>query len=195
MADGSPTIGALLEFWFGAPGTPGCDEPRALWFKPDPAFDAALGARFGAAYRDAEASRCDHWCDSAAGALALLLLLDQVPRNLNRGRAAAFACDAKACATARAALARGFDREVPAVRRLFFYLPFEHSEALADQELSLALVAALPPGPYREQSLAAARLHPAIIARFGRFPHRNRALGRASTAAEEAFLKEPDSSF
>lgn len=185
----------LLEFWFGAPGSPGCDAPREIWFKADPGFDAALRQRFLADCGRAAAGQCEHWLEQCDMALAFVLLLDQLPRNLHRGTAAAFASDAKARAAARGALARGYDRIVPAVRRLFLYLPFEHSEDLADQDLSLALFAAMPPGADRERHLDYARRHHAIIARFGRFPHRNRALGRASTPAEEAFLKEPNSSF
>ena len=185
-------VRALIEFWFGAPGTPACDEPRKVWFKPDPAFDAALGARFGADQRRAAAGGCDHWRAACDPALALVLLLDQLPRNLHRGRAESYGCDAAARAVARAAIARGFDRMVLPVRRSFFYLPFEHSEDLADQELALALYAAMPLGPHYDSGVAFARRHHAVIARFGRFPHRNRILGRVSTPEEEAFLASAD---
>jgi uncharacterized protein (DUF924 family) len=188
-------VRALLDFWFGAPGTPDCDAPRKIWFKADPAFDAALGAHFLDDHRRAAAGACAHWLDACGPALALVLLLDQLPRNLHRGRAEAFACDPLARPAARQAIARGFDRLVPPVRRNFFYLPFEHSEVLADQEMSLALYTAMPPGPHYDSNLDFARRHHAIIARFGRFPHRNRALGRPSTPEEEAFLNEPGSSF
>jgi uncharacterized protein (DUF924 family) len=181
---------ALLNFWFG-----GTDESRAVWFKHDPAFDQALRAEFGALHLRAARGERDGWADTAAGALALVLLLDQLPRNLNRGEAAAFACDAKARATARHAIARGLDRDLPPVRRQFLYLPFEHSEILADQEEAVRLFASLPEGGLRDHCVDYARRHHAIIARFGRFPHRNRVLARFSTAEEEDFLKEPGSSF
>ncbi|HUZ71912.1 MAG TPA: DUF924 family protein [Stellaceae bacterium] len=195
MSDDASRVAALLAFWFGAPGSPEHDTWRAIWFKADAAFDAALGARFGEDRRRAAAGQCDHWGAECDAALALLLLLDQLPRNLYRGQAAAFATDAKARAAARAALARGFDQALPPVRRVFLYLPFEHSEDLADQDHALALFTAMPPGPRYEHELDYARRHHAIIARFGRFPHRNRALGRVSTAEEEDFLKQPGSSF
>ena len=180
----------LLEFWFGDTG-----EARDVWFKTDPAFDAVLRARFGALQARAARGELDHWAESAAGALALVLLLDQLPRNLNRGAAAAFACDEHARRVARHAIARGLDQEWPPVRRQFLYLPFEHSETLADQEDGVRHFASLPEGAFRDGCVDYARRHHAIVARFGRFPHRNRALARPSTAAEEDFLKEPGSSF
>ncbi len=195
MSDDAARAAALLAFWFGAPGTPEHDARRAIWFKADAAFDAALGAEFGEDRRRAAAGQCDHWCGERDSALALVLLLDQLPRNLYRGQAGAFATDAQARAAARQALARGFDQAVPPVRRGFFYLPFEHSEASADQDVALALFAAMPRGPHYESQLDYARRHHAIIARFGRFPHRNRALGRVTTAEEAEFLKQPGSSF
>jgi uncharacterized protein (DUF924 family) len=188
-------VAALLDFWFGRPGTPECDQPRAIWFEIDPAFDTACAAQFGEAQQRAARGELDAWLATRDAALALVLLLDQMPRNLYRGRPEAFACDAKARAAARQALASGFDRELPPVRRGFLYLPFEHSEDLADQELSVRLFAALSPGEDQASDLDFARRHHAIIARFGRFPHRNRVLGRISTPEEEAFLKEPNSSF
>ena len=188
-------VAALLAFWFGAPGTPECDQPRAIWFKSDAAFDAECARAFGADQARADQGLCDDWALERDAALALILLLDQMPRNLFRGTPAAFACDPHARRIAGASIARGFDRAVPPIRRLFFYLPFEHSEELADQERSLALYEAMPRTSDYERHLDSARRHHAIIARFGRFPHRNRALGRATTEAEETFLKEPGSSF
>jgi len=193
--DDQARVSGLLDFWFGAAGTPECDQPRKVWFRPEPAFDAALGERFGEDQRRAESGGCDHWRLGCDPALALVLLLDQLPRNLYRGRAACYGCDAKARGVARQAIARGFDRMVPPVRRSFFYLPFEHSEDLADQELALALYAAMPPGPHYDSGVAFARRHHAVIARFGRFPHRNKILGRVSTPAEEAFLASAEAPF
>jgi uncharacterized protein (DUF924 family) len=185
----------LLDFWFGAPGSPHHDQPREIWFKTDAAFDDELRARFTADQKAAAAGAYDDWRQSPDGCLALILLLDQLPRNLYRGTAAAFASDEKARAVARHALAQGFDRSLPDVRRWFLYLPFEHSEDLADQETSVSLFAALPANAANDDTLAYAKRHHDTIARFGHFPHRNAILGRASTAEEEAFLREPGSSF
>ena len=123
------------------------------------------------------------------------MLLDQLPRNLFRGSPSAFSCDPEARQAARHAVGRGFDRAVAPVRRWFFYLPFEHSEDLADQQRGLELYASLPADEDRDLCLRAAQRHHDIIARFGRFPHRNEVLGRSSTAAEAAFLREPGSRF
>jgi uncharacterized protein (DUF924 family) len=185
----------LLEFWFGAPDDPARDRWRSVWFKTDPAFDAALCERFGADQERAAAGDYDGWIVAPDTALALVLLLDQLPRNLYRGTAAAYATDAKARQMARAALERGHDQVLAPVRRLFLYLPFEHSEDLADQALSVRLFEALPPVPGADEILWYVQRHYEIIARFGRFPHRNATLGRASTAAELDFLKEPRSGF
>jgi uncharacterized protein (DUF924 family) len=186
---------ALLDFWFGAPGTEGCDEMRLVWFKSTRAFDAKLGERFGALHERAAAGALDDWAATAEGALALVLLLDQVPRNLHRDNARAFACDAKARAVARLAGARGFDAALAPVRRLFLYLPFEHSEGRADQEESLRLFGALPDGPQRAVLLKSAQRHHDVVARFGRFPHRNEALGRACTPEEQEFLSGPETPY
>jgi uncharacterized protein (DUF924 family) len=186
---------ALIDFWFGPPRSPARFQQRAVWYEVDPGFDAQLRDRFGALQKCAASGGCADWALEAEPCLALILLLDQLPRNLFRGSAQAFAGDAAARDAARAALARGFDRSLPGAWRQFIYLPFEHSEDLADQELSVTLAAALARDPAFAGALDYAKRHHAIIARFGRFPHRNAALGRASTAEEQAFLQEPDSSF
>lgn len=186
---------ALVDLWFGAPNSPERFEPRAVWFKVDPEFDGELRRRFLQLQQGAAAGKCAAWAREAEPCLALILLLDQLPRNLYRGTAQAFASDSMARDTARTALGRGFDLSLPPVCREFIYLPFEHSEDLADQERSVALFATLAKDPRFGGTLDFAKRHHAIIARFGRFPHRNLALGRASTPAEEAFLKEPNSSF
>ena len=183
---------AVLDVWFGPDG--GAIE-RAVWFEVDAAFDQAVGAQCRALHTAAAAGALDHWAATPRGCLALLILLDQVPRNLYRGSARAFATDAQARAVARSALAAGHDRALTPVERQFVYLPFEHSEDLADQELSVALFDSLPEPPDRAESVDYARRHRDIIARFGRFPHRNAALGRTSTPEEDAFLKQPGSSF
>jgi uncharacterized protein (DUF924 family) len=162
-----------------------------VWFEADPAFDAALRDGFGALAARAAKGELDVWAETPSGALALVLLLDQAPRNLNRRDPAAFACDAHARAVARRALERGFDRDLPPLRRQFLYLPFEHSETLADQEDSIRLFATLPDGALHDHCVDFARRHHAVIARFGRFPQRNAVLGRRSTDDEARFLERP----
>ena len=155
------------------------------WFKKDPAFDADFKARFEAAHHAGATGALDAWAHDAEGALALLVLLDQFPRNAYRGSGHMFATDGKALATARAAIATGFDQQVEAALRPFFYMPFMHSEAIADQERCVALCA-----PLTGDTARFAALHRDIIARFGRFPHRNQALGRETTLEEQRFLDE-----
>jgi len=154
------------------------------WFNKDAAFDAEIRRRFLATYEVAAAGQLTAWEATAEGALALLILLDQFPRNMFRGSARAFAADPLARAIAAGALIRGFDAQVPANMRTFFYLPFEHSEDMADQERCIALYKAAGDA----ENLKWAELHADIIRRFGRFPHRNEVLGRASTPEEQAFL-------
>jgi uncharacterized protein (DUF924 family) len=185
----------LLDFWFGLPGSPERDRPREIWFKTDPLFDETLRRRFLGAYERAAAGGGRPWLDAPDSALALVLLLDQLPRNLFRGSPRAFASDPLARRAARHAVGRGFDQAMAPVRRWFFYLPFQHSEVLADQELSLALTETLPADQDKAEALDYARRHYRVIARFGRFPHRNRVLGRASTPEEEAFLQEKGAGF
>jgi uncharacterized protein (DUF924 family) len=154
------------------------------WFKKDAAFDAAITARFLATWHAAAAGRLTAWEGTAESALALILVLDQFPRNMFRGDARSFATDARAREVAERAIARGFDQSAPAAERVFFYLPFEHSEDVADQDRCVALVRAMGDADL----LKWAELHADIIRRFGRFPHRNSALGRTSTPAEQTFL-------
>ncbi len=166
---------AVVAFWRGA--------GEAAWFAKDAAFDAEFRERFLALHERAAAGVLESWAATAEGSLALLILLDQFPRNCFRGSARVYGCDPLARAVARAALAAGHDRQVEAALRVFFYLPFSHSEDAADQDLSVALN-----DPLGGENAASARGHQAIIARFGRFPHRNALLGRASTPEEQAFL-------
>lgn len=154
------------------------------WFNKDTAFDAEIRERFLATHETAAAGRLSAWETTAEGALALLILLDQLPRNMFRDSARAFTTDPLARAIAAGALVRGFDAQVPADMRTFFYLPFEHSEDMADQERALALYKAAGDA----DNLKWAELHADIIRRFGRFPHRNAVLGRATTPDEQAFL-------
>jgi uncharacterized protein (DUF924 family) len=154
------------------------------WFKKDTAFDDDIRARFLPTYEAAAAGKLAAWEETADGALALLLVLDQFPRNMFRGSARAFAADPLARAVAGRAIAGGFDRLAKLSERTFFYLPFEHSENLADQERCVALARATGDA----DALKWAELHAGIIRRFGRFPHRNAALSRVTTADEQAFL-------
>jgi len=182
----------VLEFWFAD----GPDAFRPAWFARDDAFDAEIRRRFGALLDPAREGALDGWAGTAEGALALLLVLDQFPRNLHRGTPLAFASDAKARAIARAAvLERRLDLFLTPTQRVFLYLPFEHSEAMADQDLSVALFEGLRDSPTLHEAIAFAWKHRVVVARFGRFPHRNATLGRDSTPAELAYLAQPGAGF
>ena len=158
----------------------------AKWFKKAVAFDEAIRLKFEPTHHRAARGEYDAWAETSEGALALLILLDQFPRNLYRNSAHAFATDPKARSIALAAIEKGFDRQVEPLMRNFFYLPFEHSEDLADQDYGVVLCAETG----EPDDLKWARLHRDIIARFGRFPHRNAALGRTTTPEEQEFLDE-----
>jgi len=158
----------------------------AKWFKKAVAFDEAIRLKFEPTHHRAARGEYDAWAETPEGALALLILLDQFPRNLYRNSAHAFATDPKARSIALAAIEKGFDRQVESLMRNFFYLPFEHSEDLADQDYGVVLCAETG----EPDDLKWARLHRDIIARFGRFPHRNAALGRTTTPEEQEFLDE-----
>ncbi|CAN7504433.1 DUF924 domain-containing protein [Variovorax sp. LjRoot84] len=172
-----PTAHDVATFWTEA-------GPKR-WFAKDEAFDAEFKSRFEAAHHAAAIGALDAWAADAEGALALMVLLDQFPRNAWRNSAHMFATDGKARAIAGTAIEAGLDRQVEAALRPFFYLPFMHSESLQDQERSVELNAALDANTQRY-----AVLHRDIIARFGHFPHRNKALGRETTPEEQAFLDE-----
>jgi uncharacterized protein (DUF924 family) len=156
------------------------------WFTKDAAFDNQIRERFFDTYEAAAAGKLSGWEHSAQDALALLILLDQFPRNMFRGDARTFATDPLARAVAAGAIVRGFDSQVPADLRSFFYLPFEHSEDLADQERGIAFYTAAGDA----DGLKWAEIHADIIRRFGRFPHRNAVLGRATTPEEQKFLDD-----
>lgn len=193
-----PQVQAALDFWFLPAGTDGHDRPRGEWFRKDAAFDEAIRNRFGALVDDALAGTLPDWGDGADATLARILVLDQFTRNLFRNEARAFAGDAAALALAQRLVSSGRDKNLLPIRRWFVFMPFMHSESLLEQERSVALFAALR----REAQEAAfdsaydfAVRHRDIVARFGRFPHRNAILDRASTAEEVEFLKQPGSSF
>lgn len=188
-------VDEILTFWFGPDSGPGAFQPRREWFVKDPAFDAHC-EQFREAHEQAATGALDAWKDEPRSALALLVLLDQLPRNLFRGTARAFATDERARDVARHALARGLDVPLPPVARWFFYLPFMHSEDVHDQRKTVGLFEQLVlKHAGSASSLDYARRHLVIVERFGRFPHRNAALGRESTPEESAFLEEPGSSF
>lgn len=185
-AGGGDGVRRVLDFWFA----PGAD---AKWFEHSAAFDRAVREALAEDHERAAAGTYDGWAETPRGALALVLLLDQVPRNLFRDDPRAFACDARALGVTRHALARGFDRRLRSqAQRMFLYLPLEHSEDLADQERCCRLMAALDENADWAEW---AEKHREVIARFGRFPHRNAALGRTSSEAERAFLARPGSAF
>ena len=183
-------VEALFDFWFGPADHPGRFDHKQIWFRSTQEFDEAVRARFAVDHELALAGAYAAWEETSLSALALVMLLDQVPRNIFRSTPRAFASDHLALAATNRALARGFDRVVPPAWRLFFYLPLEHSEVLADQQRGLDLLLALPPVEGRPTDRHMARLHVDIIERFGRFPHRNAILGRESTPEELAFLVE-----
>jgi uncharacterized protein (DUF924 family) len=192
MSD-QPEASEVLLFWFGGPGERGKRHKR--WFEKSEAFDREVQARFLAAYETAVAGRLSRWRNAPRDCLALILLLDQFPRNMFRGTARAFAADPSALEAARHAVAQGYDRTLLPVERLFAYLPFEHSEALEDQLRACELTRALEAFEETADVYRYAVAHRDIIQRFGRFPHRNAILGRGSTAEEIAFLQQPGSSF
>jgi len=182
----------VLRFWFG-PGSGTADAPREVWFRKDEGFDDEVRERFGALYEKATSGALDSWGETAEGSLALVIVLDQFPRNMFRGDPRSYATDEKALATAKRAVDRGLDRELPPLRRAFLYMPFMHSEDLGDQRRSVELFRDLDTGEMDAAGYAVQ--HMEIVRRFGRFPHRNAVLGRATTPEEAEFLREPGSSF
>ncbi len=177
-------IEEVLAFWFEQNG------PEQWWTR-DPQFDAVIRSRFEALHARAVLGELDGWRDTPEGRLAEIIVLDQFSRNLYRDDPRAFAADGMALALAQEAVRTGADQAVPPVKRQFFYMPYQHSESPRIHEFAVALFESLAD----PESLDFERRHKAIIDRFGRYPHRNRVLGRASTAEEIAFLKEPGSSF
>jgi uncharacterized protein (DUF924 family) len=181
----------VLLFWFA--DEPGSKESmlQSRWFFPTPEFDRLCTTRFLASYEDAAQGRLEDWKNEPRSCLALVLLLDQLPRNMFRGTARAFATDPKARELSRHAIASGFDRDLSPLMRMFLYLPLEHSEDLDDQLESVRLSCALAAENHDySEILEQAEQHLEIIRRFGRFPGRNRALGRQSTQEEVNFLKD-----
>jgi len=191
MHEGNPTMerfDEILEFWFGDGSDP---EHERRWFAQDAAFDQACKTGFLADHERAAGGELERWKEAPSSALALIVLLDQFPRNIFRGTPRAFATDPKARAVAKDAVARGFDLALPPVRRPFIYLPFQHSENLDDQNESVRLFRKLAAEhPAMAGYVEYAEHHIGVIRRFGRFPHRNAVLGRISTPEEaESILR------
>jgi uncharacterized protein (DUF924 family) len=189
---------ALIDFWFGPPGDPERERHRQIWFRSTPKYDATLRELFLADYERAAAGALESWEAAPESALALVLLLDQIPRNIFRGEPRTYATDPLARAVGDRALARGFDAGFPPNWRKFFYMPFHHSEDLADQRRAKALSESLPkerePDPERGGLRRYGHPYVEVIERFGRFPHRNAILGRASTPEEIAFMEQAKAS-
>lgn len=205
MPANQPTreIDNVLDFWFGASGPDGAIDStrRKMWFKSGATHDAEIRDRFGLLHEQASFGRLDGWTATADGRLALIVLLDQFSRHIYRGTALAFAHDLTAQTLTLTGIDEGVDLKVAPVKRSFFYLPLQHAEDRALQVRSVEcyerLLATVAPAWRKdyESFLDSARRHRAVIERFGRFPHRNAALGRPSTPDEIAFLEEPGSSF
>ena len=187
----------VLDFWFLPAGDPAFGQQRAVWFRKDDVFDAAIGARFGGLIEQALAGGLREWDGQGpAGTLARILVLDQFTRNAWRGTAASFSGDALALAAAQQIVDSGADQALLPVQRWFAYMPFEHAEDARMQEHSVALFEVLAQHNARfEGVLDYAHRHRGVIARFGRFPHRNAILGRASTDDEAAYLAQPGAGF
>jgi uncharacterized protein (DUF924 family) len=187
---------AVYDFWFGGPERNEFGQSRKAWFVKDPTFDEEIRRCFLVTFDSAERGELQHWRAAPQECLSLIILLDQFPRNMFRDTPRAFATDAKALDAARFAVEQNYDQQVIPLERIFFYLPFEHSESLRDQSRCVELVEALVDAdPKRADFLDYAKRHRDVIAQFGRFPHRNRILGRSDSVTESEFLKQPGSSF
>jgi uncharacterized protein (DUF924 family) len=176
----------VLNFWFGAKDSAVYGKPRSFWFDSTPEIDLSIKQQFSQEYYQARAGDLDFIASTPEGSLVLILLLDQVPRHIFRGTKKAFTTDIQALVFSKAGIAQGFDQQLPNFMKLFFYLPFEHSEVLIHQKRSLELFEALGD----EEYLKYAKEHYQAIERFGRFPHRNSILNRTSTREEQLFLDQ-----
>lgn len=196
-------IDAVLDFWVGTPNADGSvpEETSKRWWKKDPEFDAEIRARFGELLERAKTGELSSWTETPRGRVALVILLDQFSRNIHRDSPRAFEQDALARSTALAGIDAGEHLELPPMLAYFLLMPLMHAEDLATQERGVALfgeMAARTEGAVREKFVSGvdyAKRHRDIVARFGRFPHRNAVLGRESTDEEREFLKQPGSSF
>jgi len=179
-------INAVLDFWFDGVVE---GEMRAAWWEQSDDFDTEIRETFGETHERAAAGALDHWADTPEGALALVIVLDQFSRNLNRGSAAAFANDPKALSIAETAIEKGWDQQFQEPNKVFFYLPHEHSEDIDVQRRCFELFSKTKMGTEYAES------HMKLIERFGRFPHRNKVLGRTNTPEEEEYLAQPREGF
>ena len=196
MAPATPAEAqAVLDFWFLPAGDAGHGSARPQWFRKDSSFDGEIRSRFGGLHAQAAGGALEGWAKAPRSMLALILVLDQFSRNLFRDDARAFAQDARALGCAEQVIDREWDLGMRPVERQFCYLPFEHSEDLADQDRAIAMFTELQRFPETRDLTMWAEKHRAIIRCFGRFPHRNAALGRQSTPEEIVFLAGPDSRF
>lgn len=195
MTESFLTFQEILDFWFAKPNERDYGKPRKVWFVKNSEFDREVKSRFFPLYQQAASGQLNSWQETPLTCLALIILLDQFPRNIFRDRAEAFATDEYALQVARYAVEKKFDRELLPVQRWFIYLPFEHSENLQHQQQSVALFSTLKDDLNSRSTLDYAVRHLQIIERFGRFPHRNQILNRESTSEETDFLKQPGSSF
>lgn len=184
---------SILRFWFGEGADYGKVHKR--WFGKDPTFDALVTKRYQKLHQEMRDGAHRDWLDEAHDCLARIIVLDQFPRHIHRGAAEAFSTDAAALEAAKHLVDEGWDKTLLPVERMFAYLPFQHSESLADQERAIALYEPLQAFPETSDTGRYAVAHRDIIRRFGRFPHRNAALARSSTPEEIEFLKQPGSSF
>jgi uncharacterized protein (DUF924 family) len=185
----------VLAFWFGDDWQTCTPTPQQKWFTKDPTFDKAVKEWFLGTYEQAVEGRFESWMETATGALALTIVLDQFPRNIFRDTAKAFASDVQALMVANYALDRDFDQDLPPVMRVFLYLPFEHSENRDHQNRCVQVLTPFATDPVLKRYYEFALRHQAVIEQFGRFPHRNALLGRPSTPAEIEFLQQPGSRF
>ncbi len=174
----------VLDFWFGTKDSAVYGKPRSFWFHSTPEMDLSIKQRFSEEYCQAREGELDSIASTPEGTLVLIVLLDQVPRHIFRGTKKAFASDIQALVFSKAGIVQGFDQQLPNFMKLFFYLPFEHSEVLIHQKRSLELFEALGDEEYFKY----AKEHYQVIERFGRFPHRNSILNRSSTIEEQLFL-------
>ena len=183
---------SILTFWFGENPDELTREQMLRWFRSDPAFDQAIAQRFGKLYKAAVNGAFRDWCERPRGRLALLIMLDQFSRNLHRESPLAWSQDAKCLDIARLGLEEEHDRVLRPVERVFFYMPFQHSEDVRDQAASVRLYQDLysdyPDLTFVERSLKSAEYHHQLVTQFGRFPHRNHILGRETTEPEREYL-------
>lgn len=189
------SAGDVLDFWFGREGDPEYGQFREEWFRKDPEFDAGVTRQFADLYERAASGELDGWREEAEGCLALVIVLDQFPRNMFRGDGRTHAMDERALETSTYAVEHALDRELAAFQRMFLYMPYMHSENAEDQRRSVELFERLANEAGGPDVVSYAVGHREIVDRFGRFPHRNEILGRDTTPEEAEFLMTEGSSF